>query len=261
MSATRKPAVKAPARKRPRPPAPRQPRTKAPAKTPHGPFETNYSGTVFRSRAEARWAIFFDLMGWEWDYEPCPYRLGDLGYLPDFYLAQSATWVEVKGPTYLDAASMGKVASAAAGPHPLPSRSAPYHRARAVVLVGPVPGTAALRPVHQLVRPAGPGLAGFHPAVWEDDQSLTSLAGKPWLTVPANGAKTQRRPSAKRAQEILAPAGRPWGTGNHDLARAFDLAGAVRFDDRTGELVRTTPASLRAELSLRRRGRPLGTAA
>lgn len=31
---------------------------------------TLYSGTLFRSRLEARWAAFFDLAGWQWDYEP-----------------------------------------------------------------------------------------------------------------------------------------------------------------------------------------------
>ena len=40
-------------------------------------MEASYSATLFRSRAEARWAIFFDLMGWAWDYEPCHYSLGE----------------------------------------------------------------------------------------------------------------------------------------------------------------------------------------
>jgi len=31
---------------------------------------TQYRGINFRSRLEATWARFFDLCGWEWDYEP-----------------------------------------------------------------------------------------------------------------------------------------------------------------------------------------------
>jgi hypothetical protein len=41
---------------------------------------TWYRGVEFRSRLEARWAAFFDLAGWKWEYEPF-----DLpGWNPDF---------------------------------------------------------------------------------------------------------------------------------------------------------------------------------
>jgi hypothetical protein len=43
---------------------------------------TEYAITKFRSRLEARWAAFFDLLGWRAFYEPL-----DLdGYIPDFIL-------------------------------------------------------------------------------------------------------------------------------------------------------------------------------
>ena len=43
---------------------------------------TQYRFVQFRSRLEARWAAFFDLLGWPWEYEPI-----DLdGYIPDFIL-------------------------------------------------------------------------------------------------------------------------------------------------------------------------------
>lgn len=32
--------------------------------------ETEYAGVLFRSRLEARWALFFDLIGLKWEYEP-----------------------------------------------------------------------------------------------------------------------------------------------------------------------------------------------
>ncbi len=54
---------------------------------------TSYGGTRFRSRLEARWAAFFDLMGWEWEYEPADLN----GWIPDFSLRTSPTvYVEVK---------------------------------------------------------------------------------------------------------------------------------------------------------------------
>jgi hypothetical protein len=44
--------------------------------------ETWYADVLFRSRLEATWAAFFDLVGWSWEYEPL-----DLpGWTPDFRL-------------------------------------------------------------------------------------------------------------------------------------------------------------------------------
>lgn len=59
-------------------------------------IQTRYHGCWFRSRLEARWAVFFDTMGAEWEYEPEGYRLNDVCYLPDFYLPTSELFVEVK---------------------------------------------------------------------------------------------------------------------------------------------------------------------
>lgn len=51
------------------------------------PIETYYNGIKFRSRAEARWAVFFDACGIKWEYEPEGYVVGDnLCYLPDFLI-------------------------------------------------------------------------------------------------------------------------------------------------------------------------------
>jgi len=44
--------------------------------------QTLYGGVVFRSRLEARWAAFFDLRGWRWEYEPIDLQ----GWVPDFRL-------------------------------------------------------------------------------------------------------------------------------------------------------------------------------
>lgn len=64
-------------------------------------IETRYAGCRFRSRLEARWAVFFDRLNIPWEYEPQGYLVGPEGgqtpYLPDFYLPREKLWVEVKG--------------------------------------------------------------------------------------------------------------------------------------------------------------------
>lgn len=98
---------------------------------------------------------------------------------------------------------MGKLASSVAGPHPLPSRRAPYGPAAAVVIVGPItvsPGGG--RATHNVALPAKePGYAGLHHAIWELDGTLRTLSDKAWLTIPATGAKTARRPTIEKAGE------------------------------------------------------------
>jgi hypothetical protein len=52
-------------------------------------IETKYKGYNFRSRTEARWAVFFDRLGVEYEYEPEGFILPDgTWYLPDFYLPE-----------------------------------------------------------------------------------------------------------------------------------------------------------------------------
>ena len=75
------------------------------------PIETLYNGYRFRSRLEARWAVFFDTLGVKYEYEPEGYVLPDgTYYLPDFLIHDVITrhakseidytndiFVEVKG--------------------------------------------------------------------------------------------------------------------------------------------------------------------
>ena len=63
-------------------------------------IETHYKGYRFRSRLEARWAVFFDTLGIEWQYEPEGFELPDgTRYLPDFWLPYFESYVEIKGQT------------------------------------------------------------------------------------------------------------------------------------------------------------------
>jgi hypothetical protein len=67
---------------------------------------TQYKGYQFRSRLEAKWAVFFDSAGIEWQYEKEGYQKNGAKYLPDFYFPHYKLWVEVKGNVTLQWASM-----------------------------------------------------------------------------------------------------------------------------------------------------------
>lgn len=64
------------------------------------PIDTVYKGYKFRSRLEARWAVFFDEIGIKWQYEVEGFALSDgRNYLPDFKITtinKITCWVEIK---------------------------------------------------------------------------------------------------------------------------------------------------------------------
>lgn len=63
------------------------------------PIETEFKGYRFRSRLEARWAVFLETLGAAWSYEREGFNLGGKRYLPDFYVADWNCWIEMKGQT------------------------------------------------------------------------------------------------------------------------------------------------------------------
>jgi hypothetical protein len=78
---------------------------------------TSYKGYHFRSRLEARWAVFFDALGIPWEYEKQEYVLPSGPYLPDFWIpiprhehAGAGFWVEVKPEAPADPAEAREVA-------------------------------------------------------------------------------------------------------------------------------------------------------
>ena len=60
------------------------------------PIQTQYDGYLFRSRLEARWAVFFDNAKIAYEYEPEGFDLNGEYYLPDFYLPDFQIYVEIK---------------------------------------------------------------------------------------------------------------------------------------------------------------------
>jgi hypothetical protein len=64
------------------------------------PIPTYAYGHDFRSRLEARWAVFLTHLRVPWTYEPEPVRISTpthtYQYLPDFFLPTLALWLEIK---------------------------------------------------------------------------------------------------------------------------------------------------------------------
>jgi hypothetical protein len=86
------------------------------------PIDTEYNGYKFRSRLEARWAIFFDQIGMRYLYEPEGFELNGVRYLPDFQLPAGIqiqgeaslrrnVWVEIKPAGALKDEEREKVAA------------------------------------------------------------------------------------------------------------------------------------------------------
>jgi hypothetical protein len=97
-------------------------------------IETRYAGCRFRSRLEARWAVFFTRSGIAWQYEPQGFLIAGRPYLPDFLLTDCGTWVEVKGAeSELDHGLM-----LAAAEH-LPDMGCKKESGPRLLILGPVP--------------------------------------------------------------------------------------------------------------------------
>jgi hypothetical protein len=69
----------------------------AAARTPPRAYTTTYGGVEYRSRLEARWAAFFERIGWHYTYEPFD---GD-GYIPDFVIHGASPMVAEVKPAVL----------------------------------------------------------------------------------------------------------------------------------------------------------------
>ena len=67
-----------------------------------GAIPTEYGRDLFRSRTEARRAVFLATLGVEYRYELEGFDLGGPRYLPDFYLPGLRCWLEIKPFAPLD---------------------------------------------------------------------------------------------------------------------------------------------------------------
>lgn len=65
---------------------------------------TTYRGIPMRSRLEARYAAYLDLVANDWEYEPRAYASPAGQYLPDFYLETDAGPLFIEVRPHLDGA-------------------------------------------------------------------------------------------------------------------------------------------------------------
>lgn len=142
-------------------------------------IQTRYAGHHFRSRLEARWAVFFDALGLDWVYEGEGYVVG-IGidaataaengveafedkryYLPDFYLPGLDLFAEVKGdPAGADWPLWGMAVDGFATWR-LPDSALAYgsgNAGSAIVVLGEVPRRPVFHPV--VANHAGPRAYG-----------------------------------------------------------------------------------------------------
>jgi hypothetical protein len=120
-------------------------------------IETHYAGYRFRSRLEARWAVFFDHLKIEWQYEPQGYEVASVNtdktwaYLPDFYLPGFETWVEVKGD--FGQFDWDMVANVIDWGGALPGVEDSLDTTRGLLILGPIPeAPCGFLPAHPILQ-------------------------------------------------------------------------------------------------------------
>lgn len=219
-------------------------------------LECTYSGKVFRSRLEARWALYLDLLGIDWDYEPCFYKVSDsLYYLPDFYLPNQRLWLEVKGAPFFDAESFAKVVNSVAGKRPIPTRDAPYQAAGTIIMGGSFQSLGTNMPEHVAVTSATSGKASFKRMSWaQTPNGWTPVLGIEVDSAKATGTKASRRPTADKTKMILEPPLLP-GVSDPLVVHAYTVASKATFDVASKSLI--IPLAEQAVLAARRSGRYL----
>lgn len=134
------------------------------------PIQTFYKGYKFRSRLEARWAVFFDHCGVAWEYEPEGYDLGNgLYYLPDFLLhgvtgrVVGDLWVEVKGNMTEESARKILTFSGVEDQNTSETQTF-YTVKRPILVVGGIPDGENMRQINRAVARAGYTDRGWHEA-------------------------------------------------------------------------------------------------
>lgn len=119
-------------------------------------IETRYAGCRFRSRLEARWAVFFDRLNIPWEYEPQGYVVGpqQVPYLPDFWLPELSLWAEVKGSHDQLDRDFGTLLAATDFGMGLPhTENSLLSSTGGILLLGPVPAVGdGFAVVHSVLR-------------------------------------------------------------------------------------------------------------
>lgn len=170
---------------------------------------TKYAGILFRSRLEARWAVFFDALGIAWEYEPETFVRDGHHYTPDFaipanrdFMAGERVYVEVKPTEEAITEAMPKMKATS-----LP-----------LVIVGPVPPSGQGHPLHPVLYHFGGEQRwewmGFYrsgPAWTGVDESpkLGQFLGAIHTSWPASADVQSAYNAARNERFDLHPASRP----------------------------------------------------
>lgn len=202
-------------------------------------IQTEYAGCRFRSRLEARWAIFFERLGLEWVYEPQGFHIPSVegasrGYLPDFWLPDLEVWVEVKGVLTVEELNALIVATSTAGLGPSPSaeRCPPnfgYPWQRRILLLGNVPEPQKAWAHFQL------GLLAESLVVAQRVFFAKTTSGKwrliwldePWLL---NQYLTVVEPTAGILRDLVGGLSAPLFTAQELVTDAYRAARSARFE-------------------------------
>jgi hypothetical protein len=178
-------------------------------------LRTQYGDILFRSRLEARWAVWMDEVGIKWEYEPVWLETRYGNWLPDFRL-EDGRWAEVKGVlSPREHERLITLASLVGG-----------HEGRDVVLLGHMPKKRSIRWPVQLHR-------CHNGELWVSEFTRT-----PRCPVESDA---MRKASFEVSPEALlagGPFGRPrwsYGPGMQYGFDAIDWARRVRFTP-SGEL-------------------------
>lgn len=226
-------------------------------------IETTYQGVRFRSRLEARWAVFFDAMGIKWEYEPQGFEFASrldrhsyekretFHYLPDFKLPHLGLWVEVKGS--LTAAECRRLLECAAALSAAETSGGCTGPKNDVVVLGPFDSHHGGKPwfptrlhFHKGDLMAGPWSGGFNQCgygeisvardcgeyglMYEEDESLSQT-----IELLLGGWQAGMRWIDNRPSRVVP---------SETLAEALDRARSARFEH--GEQPDTTPIKIAA---------------
>ncbi len=146
-------------------------------------IQTRYKGYNFRSRLEARWAVFFDHIGIAWEYEVDGFTDGrGFSYLPDFCLPKSKTWVEVKGDlSVVPAKWFEQFANANDWGTGLPGMPDSFNTTRGLLWLGNIPDPDSLFQFFPLIQHhegvhASYAVIGFYPEIPEENETIFNLS-------------------------------------------------------------------------------------
>lgn len=189
---------------------------------------TTYRYNAMRSRLEARWAHFFDLLGWQWVYEP----IDADGYIPDFLIQGPAPFFVEVGPCITHSDYEAKTAKPDAA-------AASVARDLLVVGVSPTPGLAS---DHDASTTAG--LLGQFEEWAQDgiDEPDALVPGFAWDAGQWTVCLTCRRPGIYHSVQsyTVRPCGHYDGGANHG---DVDPASLVDLWAQAGSRVQWKPAA------------------